>query len=135
MITRILIAPVVVTLAFSQLSAGPPPDPEATKVLIGSWVVPMEEYPATISDGGFTFNPDGTFSSFGVLRYDDQVMRLEVEGKWSIKNGVLIEELTKSSQPQISPVGTLTRDTLLVVTDRQYRFRTESGVEHTYFRK
>jgi hypothetical protein len=35
----------------------------------------------------------------------------------------------------MAPVGTLTRDTLLSVTDKEYRFRTESGEEHTYVRK
>jgi hypothetical protein len=135
MTTRILITLVLVALVVSQLDAALPPDPEATKLLTGNWVVPIEEYTATIKDGGFTFRPDGTFSSFGVFRVHDQDMRIEVEGKWSIKNGVLIEELTKSNQPQMAPVGTLTRDTLLEITDRQYRFRTETGVDHTYFRE
>jgi hypothetical protein len=135
MTTRILITVVVVALVVSQLGAAPPPDAEATKLLTGSWVVPAEEYTATSKNGGFTFRPDGTFSSFGVFRVHDQDMRIEVEGKWSIKDGVLIEELTKSSQPQMALVGRLTRDTLLAVTDKQYRFRTERGTEHTYVRE
>jgi len=135
MTTRPLLTFVVAALVALQLFAAPPPDAEVSRLLVGSWVVPREQYTATSKDGGFTFISDGTFSSYGVFHVRDQDIRIEVEGKWSIKDGVLIEELTKSSQPQMAPVGTLTRDTLLAVTDKEYRFRTDRGVEHTYVRK
>jgi hypothetical protein len=135
MTIRISTAFLLVTLLVSRLIATPPPDAEATKLLVGTWVVPREQYTATSKDGGFTFRADSTFSSYGVFRIRDQDLRIEVEGKWNIKDGVLIEELTKSSQPQMAPVGDLTRDTLLTVTDKEYSFRTERGVEHTYVRK
>src|SRR4051812_22137236 len=124
MTTRTFYA-LLVALIATHLIAAPPPDAEATKLLIGSWVVPGEQYTATSKDGGFTFRADGTFSSYGVFHIPNQDLRIEVEGKWSVKDGVLVEDLTKSSQPQMAPVGSLTRDTLLIVTDKEYRFRTE----------
>jgi hypothetical protein len=136
MTTRTLHTLLLIALAGSQLAATPPPDAEATKLLVGDWVVPPEQYTATSKAGGFTFRPDGTFSSYGVFHIGDKDLRIEVEGKWSVKDGLLIEELTKSSQPQMAPVGTVTKDTLLGVTDKEYRFRTEQGgVEHSYVRK
>ncbi len=65
----------------------------------------------------------------------DEDLRIEVQGKWSVKDCILIEELTTSSQPQMAPVGWITRDTLLAVTDKEYRFRTDQKVEYTYVRK
>jgi hypothetical protein len=134
MATRCIIALIVATLG-PGLLVGPPPDAEAAKLLIGSWIVPRDEYTAMSKDSGFTFRPDGTFSSYGVFRVRDEDVRIDVEGKWSVKDGELIEELTKSTQPQMARIGSVTRDTLLAVTDKQYRFRTERGEEHTYVRK
>src|SRR5262249_5722015 len=113
----------------------PPPDTEASTLLIGSWVVPRDQHRNMGQDGDYTFKSDGTFSSYGVFHVGDQDLRIEVEGTWSVKDGVLIEELTKSSEPQRARIGSVSRDTLLAVTDREYSFRNEGAVEHTYVRK
>jgi hypothetical protein len=118
----------------SRLSAAPPPDSEAAKLMKGSWAVPVEQYNGTVKDGGYTFRADGTFTSFTVLPGHGQDLRVDVEGKWSIKNGILIEEVTKSSQPDIVRRGLTTRDTLLSVTQKEYRFRTEQGKERSRLR-
>ena len=123
-------------LAAFQATAAPPPDVEAAKLLVGTWIIPRAQYPAWSKDGAFVFRPDGTFTSYSILRVrDDGDLRVDIEGKWSVKKGVLIEEVTKSSQPQIIRVGLVTRDTLLAVTDKEYRYRTARGSEHTYLRK
>jgi hypothetical protein len=118
----------------SRLSATPPPDSEAAKLLRGSWVVPVEQYNGTVKDGGYTFRANGTFTSFTVIPGHDQDIRIDEEGKWSIKDGILIETLTKSSRPDILPPGTTTRDPLLSVTEKEYRFRTEQGKERSRLR-
>ncbi len=135
MTTRLLGSLLVIASAASQLLAAPPPDPEATKLLVGNWVVPRDQFTVLKKDGGFTFKSDGTFSSYGVFRVRDEDLRIEVQGKWSVKDGILVEELTTSSEPKIAPVGWTTRDTLLAVTDKEYRFRTDQKVEYTYVRK
>jgi hypothetical protein len=121
---------VAIALIASPLSAVPPADRDAVKLLIGSWAVPNDEY-----SGGFTFRADGTYSMFGVFRVRYRNLRVDAEGKWSIKNGILIEEVTKSSPPETLLVGTITRDTLLSVTDKEYRYRTEQGAEQSRVRK
>ena len=135
--TRILLnAFVVIALATSPAFSAAPPDSEATKMLVGSWVAPREQYNEGLSShGGFTFKRDGTFSSYGIFVRGDQKIRIDVKGKWSIKNGVLIEELTSSSRPELAPKGLVTRDTLLAVTDKEYRFRTEHGLTYSYSRQ
>jgi hypothetical protein len=113
----------------SRLSAAPPSDSEAAKLLRGSWAVPVDQYNGAVKDGGDTFRADGTFTSFTVLPGHGQDIRYDVEGKWSIKDGILIEQVTKSNRPDIVRPGVTTRDTLLSVTQKEYRFRTERGKE------
>jgi len=111
------------------LSAAPPPDSEAAKLLIGSWLVPVEQQTGRVKAGGDTFRGDGTFTSFAVVPGPSQDLRIDWEGKWSIKDGILIEQVTKSSQPDNVRPGHTTRDRLLSVTGKEYRFRTEQGKE------
>ncbi len=135
MIARLIVSLVATAFAASQLAAEPMGDPEAAKVLVGSWVVPRDQVKILTKDGCITFKPDGTFSAYGVFRIGNRDCYLETEGKWNLKDGILFEEITSSSDPQIVPAGWTTRDTLLAVTDKEYRFRTEDKAEYTYLRK
>jgi hypothetical protein len=118
----------------SWLSAAPPPDSVAAKLLIGSWRVPMEQYNGALKAAGDTFRGDGTFTSFTVFPRSGQDLRIDMEGKWSIHGGILIEQVTKSSQPDIFRLGDTTRDKLLSVTAKECRFRTEQGKERNMLR-
>jgi len=118
----------------SRLSAAPPPDSEAAKLLIGSWGVPVEQYNGMVKAGGDTFRRDGTFTSFTIVPRPGQDLRIDTEGKWSIQGGILIEQVTKSSQPDIFRPGDTTRDRLLSVTAKECRFRTEQGKERNILR-
>ena len=136
MITRLL-NPLLVIAALLTLSAtaAPPPDAEAAKLLVGSWVLSPGRNSAIVKDAGFTFRSGRMFTSYAVLHIQDEDVRVEVEGKWSVKDSLLIEELTKSNHPEVAPVGLVTRDTLLAVTEKEYRSRTESGAEERYVRR
>jgi hypothetical protein len=111
----------------SWLSAAPPADSKAAKLMLGSWSVPVEQYGGNIKAGGYAFQANGNFTSFTVLPTQRQDLRVDVEGRWSIKDGILIETITKSNQPDIVRPGLTTRDTLLAVTEKEYRFREENG--------
>jgi hypothetical protein len=125
--TRAIRTFLVAIFIASPLSAAPPPDSEAAKLLRGSWAVPVEQYSAAVKDAGYTFRADGTFTSFTLLSGHGQDVRVDLEGRWSIKDGILIETVTKSSQPDTVRPGLTTRDTLLSVTEKEYRFREEDG--------
>ena len=110
-------------------------DTEATSKLVGTWAIPKEHHTAVVKGGETTFKADGTFTSFALLRIQDQPVRIDVQGKWKVEKGVLIEEITKSSKEQMAPVGLITRDTLLELTDKMYRYRGEKGQERQHVRK
>jgi len=122
-----------VILVASRLLAGAPPDVEASRLLVGSWDC-RGESPAA-KECSFTFRADGTFSSYGVFHVRSREFRVEAEGKWKVKDGVLVEKLTKSSDPTTVHVGLTTRDTVLSVTKKKFRFKSDQEKECTYLRR
>src|SRR5262245_24619589 len=135
-IPRIVLS--LVTLAIISTCLGQSVrDKELASKLIGTWIVPPKQYHngpgsyrkvgSVMKSASRTFRPDGTFKLSAVLTIDGRDVPLRDEGKWQIENGVLIQEITKSDQPQIVPVGVVTKDILVSVTDTEYRFRTKDG--------
>jgi hypothetical protein len=125
----------IIAFAVWRTFSAPPPDAEASKMLVGNWLAPRLQYHAISRTAAFAFKRDGTFSSYGVFNRGNEKIRIEVRGKWRVKGGILIEELTASDHPDLAPVGLVTRDTLLAVTDKEYRFRDKGGLEYTYSRQ
>ncbi len=93
-------------------------DEEFKSTLIGTWVADIHYKPGyKIGDGGvrevevWTFNPDGTFNSYGANNGSDlasaflTVLGMNTQGKWHIYDGQLMTEVTGSSNPFISKLG------------------------------
>lgn len=118
--------------SISSVVAAPPTDTEAARLLAGTWVA--TDKPG-VSDATMIFRPDGTFLTHATLNIPGGPIKFQAEGKWRMEGGVLIEELTRSSHPNLAPVGLLTRDTLTSVTADEYRYRTERGEERGYARR
>ena len=119
---------VSVTLAV----AAPPSDAEASKLLAGEWVMPPDRLNAVVKGASFQFKEDGIFTSKGLLLLREEKVQIEFDGKWSIKDGVLTEEITHTSHPAIIPSGLVTRDTIISITDKEYKIRTAKGQEERY---
>lgn len=47
---------------------------------------------------------------------------------WEVKDGFLIKTVTKTDNPKLIPLGLVTRDYVIRVDDKQYAYRTESGM-------
>jgi hypothetical protein len=110
-------------------------DAQASAKLLGAWIVPQEQTTALKKAGGFTFKSDGTFTFYAIGTIGDQDKRIDAEGKWKVEEDVLIEEVTKSSDSRCLPVGFVTRDTLIDITENEYRFRTHTGRVESRVRK
>jgi hypothetical protein len=126
---RSLLAPLLLALfCASPLFAEVPPDVEAMRVLTGEWKEPPE--PPVVS-ASTTYKADGTLSGSATFTMPAGKITIIVDGKWRVEHGVIIEEVTRSSHPQFVPVGAITHDTLLSLTDKECRYRTEDGKEVT----
>ena len=116
----------VVVMCVGSCLAQSAQDKEHASKLVGTWVVPPKQ---SLKSAKVTFRADGTFKGFVVLSIGGRDVTVRDEGKWKIENSMLITEITKCDQPEMFPVGTVTRDTIVSVTDTQYRVRTKDGVE------
>ena len=123
-----LISVVVPWTTFAQTLT----DEQATRLLLGRWTATSK--PGLI-EAGFLFKSDGTFSSEANFVRADEHLKIKVIGKWQVKDGILIEELTYSSNPNMIPPGLVTRDTLISVNEHEYKFRTEKGAEAVRLRE
>jgi hypothetical protein len=130
---QILLA--IVLFPAAEVGAKLPSDAEIRTKLVGDWMVPVSEFTDVAASGEIAFKADGTFTSTGIFMIAEVPVQLAVEGKWKVQDGVLVEEVTKTSHPHVAPVGLTTRDTLLEVTDKEYRFRSEDGREGVRVRK
>jgi hypothetical protein len=124
----------LLVVSVTSAVAAPPSDAEATKLILGEWVMPLEQFNAVVKGGGFHFKEDGTFSSKGLIILRGENVRIEFDGTWSIKDGVLTETITRSSHPALVVMGSVTRDSITSLTDKEYRVRTEKGNEERYVR-
>jgi hypothetical protein len=100
---------------------------------VGNW--DFRSASPTVKEGIFTFRADGTFSSHGLFHVGVREFRIDAEGKWEVKSGVLIEKLTKSSDPTTIHIGQITRDKVLSITNNKVRFEIEEGRQISYVRK
>ena len=133
--THLLWAVIVCLGCADNLQAQSSKDSEATTRLVGTWAIPKEYRNATLKGGETTFKADGTFSSFASVKINDKQVRIEVQGKWKVEKGVVVQEITKSNKEQMVPVGLITRDTILELSDKTYLYRSDKGQERLNVRK
>lgn len=116
----------VVLMCVESCLAQSAQDKELASKLVGTWGVPPKQ---SLKSSTVTFRADGTLKGSMVVSVGGRDVTLHDEGKWKVENRTLITEITKCDQPAMIPVGTVTRETLVSVTDREYRVRTKDGVE------
>jgi len=117
-----------------KLQAKPLEDREAAAKLVGTWMIRPDDYGSIMGAGIYTFRRDGTYLTQGSVKVRDHYITVEGQGTWRIAKGVLIQDVTKSSVPEIVPIGQTYRDILLAVTDEECWIRGEDGKEHIWTR-
>ena len=118
------------TLWATPLLAQVPADAEATAKLIGSW-----DSEANGVKGTDILKADGTFTGSASGPIQGTQVTIAVEGSWSVKEGVIIETITKSNHPEFVPPGATTHDKLIEVTDKTYKARTETGALEVHVKR
>jgi hypothetical protein len=134
---RFLMAMRIISFALifvaSRLLAAGSSDIAVTRLLVGNW--DFRSASPTVKEGTFTFRADGTFSSHGLFHVGVRESRIDAEGTWQVKNGVLTEKLTQSNDPTTIHIGQITRDKVLSITNKKVLFETEEGRQISYVRK
>jgi hypothetical protein len=120
---------VSVSFAFSTL-AKPPSERELVEKIVGTWMAHPDEYGFLLKGGIYTYRADKTFLSSGAFGTGSRHLDASIEGKWWIEGNVLYQEVTKSSFPEIVPVGHVYRETILGISNEECWVRDDEGKEH-----
>lgn len=76
--------------------------------------------------GAVTFDANGTLAAKIVIIRGDRKEDIRYEGTWQVERGKMIETVTRSNA-KWTPVGKITRDTIIRVDDDELVFKTEGG--------
>jgi hypothetical protein len=93
-------------LSITACSAGPVSDDELKVALIGSWVTPPDSgSAASLIPSRQVFLDDGTTTLFIYTNAECRVPAAAIEGRWSIHNGVLSTQITRTTDPRLIEIG------------------------------
>jgi hypothetical protein len=108
-------------------------DEEITKLLVGTWIVDETEGTAKIK-GKIVYKKDGTEEADVTIEAGGKTIKLTVSATWKVKDGLLIEKVTKRNNQDIIKEDTESKDTVISIDKKEYKFKDEQGKERSYKR-
>lgn len=102
-------------------------DMELSQALIGTWELQGKDLPRLLRKGFARFDPQGIFKVLAIVDILGSQARVEAKGRWSIKNGFLITNFTKSSIPVAGVVGMVGKNKVVSIEDGVFVSLSEKG--------
>ncbi len=103
--------------------AGPVSDDELKVALIGSWVAPpdsgIDAFPIPSRQ---IFHDDGTTLLFIYTTAECRVPAAAIEGRWSVHDGVLSTQVTRTTDPRLIEVGQVQQVVIVAVEESRVVF-------------
>jgi hypothetical protein len=136
-ILRLTSAITLLAVVLSTTSAKASDERDLATKIVGVRMVHPSEYGPLLKGGLRIFRVDKTFTDTGTAGSGSRNLDVQIEAKWWLERDVLWEEVTKSSLPEVVPVGSRSRDTILAISEQEMLARDEDGKEHllTRFKK
>ncbi|HEV3392359.1 MAG TPA: hypothetical protein VG103_02510 [Chthoniobacterales bacterium] len=133
---RFVIGSLAVALAFVT-NAKPLDERDLASKIVGIWMVHADEYGPLLKGGLQIYRADKTFTDNGAIGSGSRNLDVQVDGKWWLEGDVLYEEVTKSSLPELVPIGRRFHDTIVAISEEEMLYRDEDGKDHllTRFKK
>jgi hypothetical protein len=124
---------ILIAVPFGSAATNEPlSDASIREKLVGTWIIDRKLTKVS-AKGTATFFREGTFTSQATMTANGKERKVAGEGKWEVKEGMLIETVTKSIDS--SMVGHVTRDTILKIDGKELMYRTERGETVTRMRQ
>jgi hypothetical protein len=101
-------------------------DDDIRQKIVGTWLVETHLSNGNSVIGTETILLSNSMVSKATLTIGDTKEELEYNATWQVKDGYLIETVTKSNSEGI-PLGKITRDKVVTLDDNVFIFQTESG--------
>lgn len=98
--------------------------------LLGKWLYSGKVGETSIV-GVTEFRKDGTIVAKGKMTTDGETQEVTIEGTWEIKGDVLIETVTKTSNQDVVPNGTVSKDKILSISDTEFVYEDQDGEKTT----
>ena len=124
--------PAVPTAPKEEAKEAPAPSvkpEEYSKTLLGAW---RQEYSEGAAKGHAitTYLEGGKATSVAHFEAGDKVLDVTAKAKWALEGDKLTIEITESSLPEMMPVGTKVEQTILSLSDKEFRYE-QRGKEIT----
>lgn len=102
---------------------------EYAKTLLGAW---RQDYSEGEAKGHAitTYLEGGKATSVAHFEAGDKVLDVTAKAKWALEGNKLTIEITESSMPEMMPVGTKVEQTVLSLSDKEFRYE-QRGKEIT----
>jgi hypothetical protein len=101
-------------------------DTDIRRRIIGTWIADASSPNGAYMAAVVTFYTNATLAAKGVIIKGDRKEDIRYEGTWQVEHGTIIETVTRSNATW-TPVGKITRDTIISVDDNELVFKTEGG--------
>jgi hypothetical protein len=105
-------------------------DEQITKLLLGKWAIEEDEMGVKVK-GTQNYMKEGKFEAEATIEAGKQTFKLTLSGTWKVKDGSVIETITKSSNPDAIPEGKESKDKVISIDDKTYKFKDEKDKERT----
>ena len=116
-------------------AARPAPDAERIRRLLpGLWQADQVQEALSVRATS-EYRRDGFVVYAGRITGPGVDLSYRVRSRWAVEGDALVTEIVESDQPQLLPVGSRKRDTVLSIDARRFRYRDEQGGEHEELRR
>lgn len=108
-------------------------DVRLQSTLVGTWLSPSNT--TNLVKGEVTYRKDESFFGNISIASTNGIVQWEFGGKWKIEGKKLKLEYTRSTIPQIAPVGKITHDVIISLATNEFVFVDQYGKRQVRRRK
>ena len=134
MTASLRVAVIGLVLALLAGAAKPPPDGALIQRLLpGRWQADQVQDALTVRATS-DYGRDGIVVYAGRVTGPGVDLSYRVRSRWSVDGDAVVTQILESDRPDLLPVGSRKRDTVLALDARRFRYRDEQGGEHEELR-
>jgi hypothetical protein len=120
----------------SLVSAGEEPkkltDEEITKRIVGKWAVDEGDGKAEPKiKGTMTYKKDGKVDAEATIEVGKNSVKVSLSGTWKVSDGVITSTVTKTNVPDLIKEGFVSKDKVISINDKEYKYKDEKDNEKT----
>lgn len=116
----------VLMLVGSWVIAGEPTQADIERLLPGKWRV-AETAEGASMEVITTYGKDRSYTLAGVIKTASRDLTFGASGSWEVSGNQVKISITKSSHPDVIPVGLVGKDTYLAIDDKSITYKDENG--------